>query len=203
MKNSYLVQRLLAPFDDPKTILEEFLAGLTSGGFGVEGRKIINKIMRFDYMGSAEYEFGAVPQAFTEYLKNIETYVRFPIEVPFLGDNPLRFHRNPKKRKTDPITGTATVYVICQKGTEDEVVSRIRVWATHHYPQEAPVRTKEIVGLGDSLALRASGSDDGYCRYAGWFDLTNYFFFFVDKDMYDNFVQLIPVPEAGYVQDPS
>jgi hypothetical protein len=61
-RNPYLVQRLLAPtrVDNPFS----FGGGRIDGGFSEEGMTVLKPIFSFDYMGSAEFEWGAVPEAF-------------------------------------------------------------------------------------------------------------------------------------------
>ena len=58
---SYLIQRLgkptggIGPFS--------FGGGFINGGLSNEGAKAISSICIFDYMGAAEFEFGALPKA--------------------------------------------------------------------------------------------------------------------------------------------
>lgn len=63
MKYSYLIQRLCPPRrgsgDNPFT----FGGGLLRGGLSKEAMDLLEPIWSFDYMGSAEFEFGSVPKA--------------------------------------------------------------------------------------------------------------------------------------------
>lgn len=61
MKSPYLIQRLDAPkgYDNPFS----FGGGKINGGINQEAFNVIKKIWSFDYMGSAEFEWGAVPAA--------------------------------------------------------------------------------------------------------------------------------------------
>ena len=61
MKRTYLIQRLCQPknFDNPFS----FGGGYINGGLSKEAMDILRPIFSFDYMGSAEFEFGALPKA--------------------------------------------------------------------------------------------------------------------------------------------
>lgn len=67
MKSTWLVQRLEKPvskdgqvFDNPFS----FGGGFLNGGLSPKAMELLREIMAFDYMGAAEFEFGAVPKAF-------------------------------------------------------------------------------------------------------------------------------------------
>jgi hypothetical protein len=61
MKRIWKVQRLQAPVGRSNPF--SFGGGLIDGGFSKEAMKAINDIFSFDYMGAAEFEWGAVPTA--------------------------------------------------------------------------------------------------------------------------------------------
>ena len=88
MERSWLVQRLGKPYkrgllggkDNPFS----FGGGFKNGGLSDEAMDLIRGIWSFDYMGAAEYEFGAVPAALNTIAqaavaKNLAT---FTITVP-------------------------------------------------------------------------------------------------------------------------
>jgi hypothetical protein len=58
----YLVQRLKKPIGQVNPF--SFGGGYKNGGMSDEAMAILKEIFSFDYMGSAEFEFGAVPKAF-------------------------------------------------------------------------------------------------------------------------------------------
>lgn len=72
IKKTYLIQRLNKPtnFNNPFS----FGGGYRNGGLSEEAMKLLSPIFSFDYMGSAEFEFGAVPEAFQK-LSNAENVV--------------------------------------------------------------------------------------------------------------------------------
>ncbi|KKL26470.1 hypothetical protein LCGC14_2394990, partial [marine sediment metagenome] len=79
MQRTYLIQRLHKPHqiggnEDFKKLVNcfSFGGGLKDGGLSDEAMKLIIKIWRFDYMGSAEFEWGAVPES----LSNVFQYCK-------------------------------------------------------------------------------------------------------------------------------
>ncbi len=60
MEQSYLIQRLLAPVDYTSL---SFGGGLRNGGLSDKAMELLRGIWSFDYMGSAEFEYGAVQEA--------------------------------------------------------------------------------------------------------------------------------------------
>lgn len=63
MDRTYLVQRLNKPTGHANPF--SFGGGLANGGISREGMALLKGIFSFDYMGSAEFEWGAVPAALT------------------------------------------------------------------------------------------------------------------------------------------
>lgn len=95
MKNVYYVQRLLAPIGETNPF--SFGGGLRNGGLSQEGINVLKDIFSFDYMGSAEFEFGALPKAF-EALQDNKTLIHFTMDK---NDSPL--------------------YVICPEDTKEDL----------------------------------------------------------------------------------
>ena len=63
LRSTYLVQRLKKPYKGNADNPFNFGGGLLRGGMNEEAYRALNQIFTFDYMGSAEFEFGAVPKA--------------------------------------------------------------------------------------------------------------------------------------------
>lgn len=61
MQRSRLIQRLLRPSE--YNLWGSFGGGLRNGGLSDEGMDLLRDVFSFDYMGAAEFEFGAVPAA--------------------------------------------------------------------------------------------------------------------------------------------
>lgn len=64
----YLVQRLLKATNSINPF--SFGGGLMNGGLSDEAMKYLKSIFSFDYMGAAEFEWGAVPTAIRELFIN-------------------------------------------------------------------------------------------------------------------------------------
>lgn len=83
MKNVYYVQKLQAPTKGTNPF--SFGGGLHNGGLSQKGFNVLKDIFSFDYMGSAQFEFGALPKAF-EALQANKTLIHFTIDK---NDSPL------------------------------------------------------------------------------------------------------------------
>lgn len=82
MKRPYLVQRLNKPRtqDNPFS----FGGGLLNGGITNDAMNYIRHCFSFDYMGAAEYEWGAVPRALQAILDKRKKMVKFEHEGVFV-----------------------------------------------------------------------------------------------------------------------
>jgi len=98
MENSYLIQRLEKPTNHPNP----FCFGGGGSGLNKEALQSLSQVFAFDYMGRAEFEFGAICEPLSFLNNNAKKLVLFPLEV---------------KKKT--------VYVLCLKKDREEVSSRI------------------------------------------------------------------------------
>jgi hypothetical protein len=152
MRDSYLVQRLKAPAVRSNPF--SFGGGLKDGGLSGNAMDLIRPIFSFDYMGSAEFEFGAIPETLN-FLR--ETAVTENLEVFTIAIN----------------VGRGVVYVIAPSKWRNEVTERVRAFAS-----AKPPRTKEHVGL------RAALTDPAEPRHLGWLEISNGYFFFIDRDMF-------------------
>ena len=169
MKRTYLIQRLHTPHQfgrggETMDNVFTFGGGIKNGGLSDEAMDLLGDIWAFDYMGSAEFEWGAVPQALSfiaeqAYADNICTG-----NIDFGGDS--------------------TVYYITPTTYKNEVVRRIE--ALHQ--NEIPFDLKEDCGL--SRYFRATTI---YRTTVGWLELDNGFAFFVDKDMFDKTCRLFGI----------
>jgi hypothetical protein len=170
MERSYLIQRLMKP-TDPSPFS---FGGTGNGGIGKDNLAILNKVFSFDYMGAAEFEFGAVPETFNRIIENASDFVKGSMKVHWKA---LQW----KTRKM--VEGNGEVYFLCHKEQRKEVKKRIAGWA-----------------MGDNLSghpkcgVRLCDSFDDQ-KYHGWFELDNGFFFFTDKTMWENTCGLFELPE--------
>ncbi len=186
MKHSYLIQRLQKPYiipeenkDKPLAMLMDanpfaFGGGLKNGGLSKEANELLKVIFRFDYMGSSEFEWGAVPKALGKIVENIKNTITFQIEV----------HAQTWKKEK----GTGIVYVICQKDWKDEIIKRIEFYAQENVTRSREYMTKESIHLNNSIIDK----DDTHKSY-GWLELDNGYMFFTDKEMFENTCKLFGI----------
>ena len=183
MKRSYLVQRLRKPM--PAANVFAFGGGLRNGGLSKEAMSLLQGIFSFDYMGAAEFEFGAVPKALQS-LASVKpkrlTAGSFQIPLAKVAPN---WH----DRKATTPEGDAAVYFLCRSEQASEVEARARTWASEGYA----ARLKEPTHLDSTL--RPHNEWDG--ETVGWLELDNGFFLFTDRQMWEQTCTLfgVAVPE--------
>ena len=172
MNNPYLIQRLKKPFEIETNLTKfanafSFGGGLKNGGLGEEAFNLIKKIWRYDYMGSAEFEWGAVPKSLSRIYSNRLDYTS--------GEKIVKAYATDYRgAKWKPISKESTVFYICKKADKEQVVDCLAKLAT----DKNFYRTKEAVCLNTSVCGMTSD-------IVGWHDLDNDFLFFTDNQMYE------------------
>jgi hypothetical protein len=175
LKSSYLIQRLQKPVimkvagkivDNPFS----FGGGLINGGISKEGMNLLRGIFSFDYMGSAEFEFGAVPAA-----------------LSFLVEQ--RAKENIVASAIDFIHGEQIVYYVCPKPYEEEVKKRIGQLRR----MDKEICLKEHCGLKEYFNEKDERRSQYAKKNVGWLEIDNGFAFFVDKEMFDKFCTLLGI----------
>jgi hypothetical protein len=170
MKETWLVQRLQAPYKGNNNNPFNFGGGLPRGGICKECYDSLNQIFTFDYMGAAEFEFGIVPDV--------------------LG-RIYRYHNEGKSVKGRLCIHGIPVYYLCHEAQKAEVDKRIQELA------KGKVQLKERCYLDEALAARVPDNEcrrkqrnySHYKNYIGWLELDNDFIFFLDKDTLENFAK--------------
>jgi hypothetical protein len=165
MDTTWLIQRLNKPqnFDNPFS----FGGGLRNGGLSDNAMSLIRNIFSFDYMGAAEFEFGAVPQAL-KFIAEQATNNNLIASVIEVGKDEIVYYISPKEYAT-------------------EVVNRIQLL------RQDKIRLKESCGLNyyfDEFFGKPFRTDN-----VGWMELNNGYFFFVDKSMFENTCKLFGISE--------
>lgn len=169
MIGTWLIQRLQKPYqvtlagvtmDNPFS----FGGGLINGGLSKEAMGVLRTIFSFDYMGSSEFEWGAVPAA-----------------LSFLAQ--MALDKNLTHGEVE-ISGK-TVYWIAPKPYADEVVNRIKLLADDEHKH---FHLKEWCALKE--VLKPDPKKKWNPDYHGWLELDNGFMFFVDKTMYESVLKL-------------
>lgn len=168
--NTRLVQRLDKPVVSkfgPNPFA--FGGGLKNGGLNPEAMSLLNEIFEFDYMGAAEYEFGALPQALKVMAESEMVFGSLELK-----EEDVALQRSWKKRIPLPLHYT-TIYFVCRKSQIPEVEARIR--------EDAKDKLDIKCGEGQfSRTLRADTKSEFPDRTIGWLELDNGFFYFVDEE---------------------
>lgn len=191
VERTWLIQRLNAPRErikDPKGIQKlgrnpfAFGGGLARGGMAEEPYETMEDIFSFDYMGAAEFEWGALPKA----LKVIAA--AFNQDLGCTGEIKIR----------DTI-----VYYICPLPYKGYVLGILPMLAA------GKVHTKEWTGFEDAVKGRKSDEElanrreriskfnPDPIRWLGWLELDNGFMFFVDKVMFEKTAVLFRAKRYG------
>ena len=166
MKRTYLIQRLCKPIGRPS--LFSFGGGLKNGGLSDEAMSQLKGIFSFDYMGAAEFEWGAVPAALTFIAEQAQKRMSFV---------PMKFCMTSGEH--------SGVYYICPKPYEAYVKTII----TTLLEDESSLRLKEYCGLAERVK-----DPQGYKKEnVGWLELNNGFFFFTDSEMFENTKKLFGI----------
>lgn len=185
MQSSSLVQRLKKPFPDDSLMTRladtfAFGGGLLNGGLSAEAMSLLKEIFRFDYMGSSEFEWGAVPEALQHIAKNVKKYKAFQFTISLAC-----VAKDFRDKSIEKPTGYATIYVICDKRHVVKVKERIVHWAANPYTRGL----QETTRLSNTLRPVHEWDTD----LQGWLELDNGFFFFTDRDMWEKTAQLFGV----------
>lgn len=190
MKNEpYLLQRLKKPYpvsDNSKLGLIQnafsFGGGYKNGGLNKDLMLLFNQIWSYDYMGSAEFEFGALPESWQRIYQNQKDYVLGSVEVTARKENY-------RSKKPTTLEKDATVYYLCK--SEDE--AEVKEWIAKFADQvKDDFHTLEHVGLA-SCILDESNSP---FPVMGWHDLDNDYLFFSRKEMFDKMIEVLQIKET-------
>jgi hypothetical protein len=207
-KKPWLIQRLNRPFKSDSGMLGRlagafsFGGGLVRGGFSKEAWEIVKQLYDFDYMGSAEFEWGEVPKAFHKLMLNAKNLSTFSFEVDrskypdkWNTKRIVSYHEKGKKKiKKVPLpTGMQTIWVICLEGQSKEVTEFILNDLDTTYNERASFNLKEATNIAYMM-----DPIDGYRnRLVGWIELENPFMYFIDKEMYEGTMKLIEECKKG------
>lgn len=167
MKESWLVQRLNAPSPmrvEGREVDNPFsFGGLQNGGLSDEATNLLRGVWSFDYMGAAEFEFGAVPKALRKIAGAKLTAFDVTIPREQIADG----------WRGDKAATEGVVYVLCPVDFKPQVCERIVEFAKDE------VRLKEPTRLPDALR-----GDEDRRLPQGWLELDNGFLFFTDPEMW-------------------
>jgi hypothetical protein len=170
MKHTWLIQRLKQPERPWKVgdnIVKDnpfsFGGGVKNGGLSDKAMDLIRDIFSFDYMGAAEFEWGAVPAA-----------------ILFIGEQSLKHNLIASRTECHK---DEIVFYICPTEYRTEVINRI------HDIREDKLQLCEWAGLNyyfDDKKYTPKNT-------VGWLELDNGFMFFVDRIMFDKTCKLFGI----------
>lgn len=192
-QSPWLLQRLQKPWKEEASKMQlladslSFGGGLVRGGFTKEAMDMLRKVCRFDYMGSSEFEWGAVPNAFYWVFERHDEFKTGEMEVTCTGTD---YEAGKKKRKHVEKTVTAKIYYICLPDHEDKWKEFINKCAAHKE------ELKEISMLSYNLINESSS------RSCGWIELGMGYMFFTDKKMFDDMCGLFEIGESREKAEP-
>jgi hypothetical protein len=163
LKNSWLIQRLKKPYKGSMNNPFTFGCGFKNGGLSDGFMKSLSQIFSFDYMGSAEFEFGALPEFFKRVEKGIKSYFTWQITI-----------------------NQTEIYVIAQEQLKDQINQRLIDIAenTGHFKEYPGLRI--AVGLDTWITKKE-------CPLIGWLEMSNDFMFFTDKTAFDQMAMLFGI----------
>jgi hypothetical protein len=109
MKRSWLIQRLRKPYGEQRFDMDAFAfgGGMRHGGLSDDAMKLLRDVFSFDYMGAAEFEWGAVPKALQLIASKAKHLTGFSLPCG--------------------------VHVLCDRRDRDEIVERVNEWAAAPY----------------------------------------------------------------------
>jgi len=181
---SYLIQRL----DKPTGSLNPFSfgGGHVNGGLSDEGAEALKSICSFDYMGSAEFEFGALPKALNSIASSAEKteLEAYAVEVsgkPSFEFSDRRLSFEDKRKVADNHQIKTTVYVVARKELKQHIEQLLVELSSDNF------RGKERTAFCESVF---GISPETYGDCVGWLELDNGFFFTKDFEMFQNFARL-------------
>ena len=140
---------------------------------------MISEIWRYDYMGSAEFEFGDLPKSLEHIAKKHKNYTIGSVKVKVSGK--LKYSDKTK------ITKEGDVFFVTEAKYFDDTKKWIETMAKGE-GYEQNYRTKENVGLNSHLIGKEYSEDN-----TGWHDIHNHYLFFTDKSMCEKFCKLLGI----------
>lgn len=196
MHTSYLIQRLNKPFvpkDEKQKVLAAFGEALSNTGIPENIMKHLRNIADFDYMGSSEFEWGAVPKALKEVASRANSLttatITFEPDEIYMSDFDSRDYCRPKK--------AVSIYILASKDHMEGAKALITRLVKE---DKFSIRLKECAYVSESCLdrskeylKRAKGFDGS--RHVGWFEMDNGFFFFLDRKMFDQFCTILHPPK--------
>jgi len=184
-KTPYLILRICYPYnplefpspEKAKEYRSYYLKDKSQITPNEERSRFINTALRCDYMGSAEFEFGAVPKAFREMAQAgsrgelVETEITFSGNPSVFGGNdahPLATVRETKTWLLCPKNYVEFLRPLLQEMSQHDIANTFRT-------KEVPYLRKGLFGE-ISTNYKTDKLEWKTGNFVGWFDLDNLWF---------------------------
>lgn len=185
-ESTFLVQRLLPPYKEDTNLTKlveafSFGGGLVNGGLSKEAMELLRPLFRFDYMGAAEFEFGAVPAALKRMAAEYKNYSSYTcvVDPKKLTYKPWACHE--LKVRTEPLT----FYIYGPTEAQKDVCDVVWDLANNK------LDLKELSYV-PQVAFYEKPAEHGYGTYPlAWLELNNAFFFTTDEELCKKFADLM------------
>jgi hypothetical protein len=173
----------------PSDRINPYSFGLGGGGFSANIINSLLPIMNFDYMGAAEYEFGAVPKSISAMME-------------MTGDKEIAqsvIQIDARKIKVydpglSPFEGSSAVYIIGSMDNINEIETRVKLiiedeenLSRYSRKESSGIMLRDYCGAGKEI--RDGWKENDARSSISWLELDNGFFFSIDKNMTDSFMQ--------------
>lgn len=172
MNRTWLIQRLTVPHPDERTTAptNTYRDAMRAGGEAPAWAAVMRRgVFGLDYMGSAEFEFGAIAKALRAMAEAAGDFTTHTVTIPRAEIAVQR-----RSRRGAPRDGTA--YLLARPGHMEHAEEIVRAAARNER-----LDMKESTRLAD--AFNPERADEA--RIGGWLELDNLFWFFTDKAMFD------------------
>jgi hypothetical protein len=193
MVPTMLIQRLRRPThklyeSDRGMVLAgmSFGGGMKNGGLGEPAMRMLLRIFEFDYMGSSEFEHGAIPKSLQQIAKfgedgGLELRTFQVILEDIKGAAPRTYTPRPEKEMP--------VYLVCPKkfGKTMEERARLIVEREGTFKTTDPVRLHDGFHLGTYLKYEPPYEDP----VVAGLEIDNHFLISADKELAEKFYELM------------
>lgn len=189
----WLVQRLEVPDEYPEGSFMHgkdnpfaFGGGMKNGGLSDEAMGLLRPIFAFDYMGAAEFEFGAVANAFSSMVKTKDEFDTLTFKIPL---SKVPYGRMEEKYFVKPEKGEKKeVYVLAKR----DHLEPAKAFILSFLRKKGRPRLKEWTGFEFGLlAPKDLGKDSWNTKIRGWLDIDNCLLWFTDKTMFEKMRDLL------------
>lgn len=186
IENTWLIQRLNKPLQKGVIDWGSFGGGLRNGGLTKEKANEISKICRFDYMGAAEFEFGALPKALKAMSEENLVVDFLPVKIHSLNGWELPSETRNKINLNKAIS--ADIYFLCADYLREHAKELIRQLAK----DDMMGNLKEFPRFRRGVVVEKNGAkEDKQDNTFGWLELDNGIVMSTDKNLVRAFERII------------